>query len=75
MDESTQIESLEARLMALEVFVQEFMAAVIAASPEREQLAARLRALSDHETSESADPDLHWRATMAEYVLRRLPSD
>lgn len=71
--ENPDIEFLMERLSAIESFVAEFLPPIIAASPARAKLEAQLRGLADQETSTREDPELHWRATLAEDVLSRLP--
>lgn len=73
MSES-EIEFLMARLAAVETFINEFLPPIIAASAARAPLEAQLRVLADQETSTAEDAELHWRATLAEDVLRRLQS-
>lgn len=62
------------KIAALESFIEEFLPPIIAASSARAQLEAQLHALADQETDSASDPELHWKASLAEEVLTRLPT-
>ncbi len=68
----TDLEFLCERVAALEAFIVDFLPPIIAGSGTRAQLEAQLQALADLETSSADDPELHWKATLAEDVLSRL---
>jgi len=62
------------KIAALESFIEEFLPPLIAASAARAQLEAQLQALADQETDSALNPELHWKASLAEDVLKRLPA-
>lgn len=65
-------DALAEHIAGLEQFINDVMPLLIAASSARAQLEEQLQAVAALETSTQDDPALHYQATLAEDVLRRL---
>jgi hypothetical protein len=56
-------------LGSLQALLIEVLAPLIAGSPNRDRIVTILTELADQETDSRTNPDLHYRADMAEHLL------